>query len=182
MNGLCAVRDRVAAATSGWDWKWILLYLAIIALFIYVAHETYYKYILPRLNPNFVPNKEFINKNKDMELPFPFPGAPDDPDDPDNPDDQGEPAELLFFCVKWCPHCKKADPEWNKIVKKFEGQKINKSTIFFKKIDCEDDEALADRYKIEGYPTIKLEKGDQIIEYNAKPNAETLEEFLREQL
>lgn len=184
MDRFCAVRDRVAAATSGWDWKWILLYLAIIALFIYVAHETYYKYILPRLNPNFVPNKEFINKNKDMELPFPFPGPPDlpDPDNPDDPNNTGELAELLFFCVKWCPHCKKADPEWNKIVKKFDGQKINKSTIFFKKIDCEDNEALADRYKIQGYPTIKLEKGDQIIEYNAKPNAETLEEFLREQL
>ena len=103
--------------------------------------------------------------------------------DPDNPDiDPGELAELMFFCVKWCPHCKKAEPEWNKLVKKFDGKKINKSTVFFKKIDCEDSEALADQYKIQGYPTIKLEKGDQIIEYNAKPNAETLEEFLRSQL
>jgi len=185
MDNFCAVRDRVAAATSGWDWKWILLYLAIIALFIYVAHQTYYKYILPRLNPNFVPNREFINKNKDMQLPtFPF-GKPDlkPSDDPDDPNfDAGEPAELMFFVTKWCPHCKKANPEWNKLVKKWEGKKINKSRIFFKKIDCEDNEALADEYNIESYPTIKLERGDQIIEYNAKPNFEILEEFLREQL
>ena len=167
--------DKIKAATSGWDWKIIFLYLAVIGGFIIVAYQTYYKYILPRLNPDFVPNKEFINKKSDMQIPG-FPGG----DDTDL--ETGELAELLFFCVKWCPHCKKAEPEWKKLVKKFEGKKINKSTIFFKKIDCEDSEALADQYKIEGYPTIKLEKGDQIIEYNAKPNAETLEEFLREQL
>ena len=170
--------DKIKAATSGWDWKIIFLYLAVISGFIVVAHQTYYKYILPRLNPDFVPNKEFINKKSDMQIPG-LPGG-NDTGDPDL--EAGELAELLFFCVKWCPHCKKAEPEWKKLVKKFEGKKINKSTIFFKKIDCEDSEALADQYKIEGYPTIKLEKGDQIIEYNAKPNAETLEEFLREQL
>ena len=184
MDAMCAARDAIMARTAGYDWYWIILYLLIIALFLFTAHQTYYKYILPRLNPNFVPNREFIKKNSDMELPFPFPGGPDMPDhDPDNPDiDPGELAELMFFCVKWCPHCKKAEPEWNKLVKKFDGKKVNKSTIFFKKIDCEDSEALADQYKIQGYPTIKLEKGDQIIEYNAKPNAETLEEFLRSQL
>ena len=88
--------------------------------------------------------------------------------------------------MKWCPHCKKAEPEWNKLVTKFENKTINKSKIFFKRIDCEDDEALADEYGVEGYPTIKLvvndEKGERIVEYNAKPNAETLEEFLRSQL
>lgn len=186
MDAMCAARDAIMARTAGYDWYWIILYLLIIALFLFTAHQTYYKYILPRLNPNFVPNREFIKKNSDMELPFPFPGpsGPDKPsDNPDDPNfDPGQLAELMFFCVKWCPHCKKAEPEWNKLVKKFDGKKINKSTVFFKKIDCEDSEALADQYKIQGYPTIKLEKGDQIIEYNAKPNAETLEEFLRSQL
>jgi len=182
----CEVRDRVKSATSDWNWKMILLYLAIIILFVFIAYQTYYKYILPRLNPDFVPNREFI---QDFSLTGPdkplIPGAKKpDPNNPDEP--TGNPAELFFFCVKWCPHCKKAEPEWNKLVTKFENKSINKSKVFFKRIDCEDDEALADEYGVEGYPTIKLvvndEKGERIVEYNAKPNAETLEEFLRSQL
>jgi hypothetical protein len=34
------------------------------------------------------------------------------------------------------------------------------------------------KYKIEGYPTIKLLKGDQVIEYDAKPTKSTMEQFL----
>ena len=177
----CEVRDKIKSATSDWNWKMILLYLCVIVLFVFIAYQTYYKYILPRLNPDFVPNREFI---QDFSLtgskPL-IPGAKKP-----SGGGEGDPAELLFFCVKWCPHCKKAEPEWNKLVSKFENKKINKSKVFFKKIDCEDDEALADEYKVEGYPTIKLlvndGDGERIIEYNAKPNADTLEEFLRSQL
>ena len=34
------------------------------------------------------------------------------------------------------------------------------------------------KYKIEGFPTIKLLKNGQIIEYDAKPSKTTLVEFL----
>ena len=34
------------------------------------------------------------------------------------------------------------------------------------------------KVKVDGYPTIYLVKGDQIIEYDAKPTTETLSEFL----
>ena len=63
MDAMCAARDAIMARTAGYDWYWIILYLLIIALFLFTAHQTYYKYILPRLNPNFVPNREFIKKN-----------------------------------------------------------------------------------------------------------------------
>ena len=33
-------------------------------------------------------------------------------------------------------------------------------------------------YKIEGYPTIKLVKDNQIIDYDAKPTKATLTQFL----
>jgi hypothetical protein len=36
-----------------------------------------------------------------------------------------------------------------------------------------------DQYKIEGYPTIKLLKDGQVIEYDAKPSKDTLEQFLK---
>ena len=37
---------------------------------------------------------------------------------------------------------------------------------------------LMDKYNIEGYPTIKLVKDNQIIEYDAKPTKSTMEQFL----
>ena len=41
---------------------------------------------------------------------------------------------------------------------------------------------MADQYKVEGYPTIKLVKGNQVIEYDAKPSIEHLTEFLNSTL
>ena len=37
---------------------------------------------------------------------------------------------------------------------------------------------MIDKYKIEGYPTIKLIKDDQVIEFDAKPTKDTLTQFL----
>ena len=41
---------------------------------------------------------------------------------------------------------------------------------------------MADRYGIEGFPTIKLIKGDEVIEYDARPNKDTILEFLHSTL
>ena len=35
-------------------------------------------------------------------------------------------------------------------------------------IDADKNAEMADKYKVEGYPTIKLVYGNQIIEYDAK--------------
>jgi hypothetical protein len=37
---------------------------------------------------------------------------------------------------------------------------------------------MTNKYNIEGFPTIKLLKDGQIIEYDAKPAKDTLKEFL----
>jgi thioredoxin-like negative regulator of GroEL len=45
-------------------------------------------------------------------------------------------------------------------------------------VDCEREPNVADKFKIEGYPTIKLVKDNQVIEYDAKPDKEHLVQFL----
>ena len=91
-------------------------------------------------------------------------------------------AELMMFYVDWCPHCKTAKPEWNSLKDEYEGKQINGHTMIFHEYNCTNEtdeiEKLMDKYKIEGYPTIKLLKDNQIVEYDAKPTKSTMLQFL----
>ena len=91
-------------------------------------------------------------------------------------------AELILFTVDWCPHCKKAQPIWNELKTEYEDKSINGYTILFTEINCTNEspevEKMIQKYKIEGYPTIKLLKDGNVIEYDAKPSKATLEQFL----
>jgi len=91
-------------------------------------------------------------------------------------------AELILFYVDWCPHCKTAKPEWDKVKEQYQGKSINGYTILMTEHNCTEESAgneeLLNRYKIEGYPTIKLLKDNQIIEFDAKPTQDNLEQFL----
>ncbi len=91
-------------------------------------------------------------------------------------------AELLFFYADWCPHCKAAKPIWNDLKSEYENKTINGYTVTFTEVDCSEEtaevEKLMNQYSVEGYPTIKLIKDGQVIEYDAKPSKETLTKFL----
>uniref|UniRef100_A0A6C0LXC9 Thioredoxin domain-containing protein n=1 Tax=viral metagenome TaxID=1070528 RepID=A0A6C0LXC9_9ZZZZ len=91
-------------------------------------------------------------------------------------------AELMFFHVDWCPHCKTALPEWEKIKKEYNNKKINGHRILFLEYNCteetEETTKKIDTYKIEGYPTIKLKIDGRVIEFDAKVNKENMEQFL----
>jgi thiol-disulfide isomerase/thioredoxin len=91
-------------------------------------------------------------------------------------------ANLMLFYVDWCPHCKTAKPEWNALKEEYDGKTINGYIIVFEEYNCTDEsseiEELINKYKIDGYPTIKLIKDNQVIEYDAKPTKATMEQFL----
>lgn len=97
-------------------------------------------------------------------------------------DNEGGIVELLFFHADWCPHCKTAMPEWENLKTNYENKMVNNFKINFIDIDCsnETDEItdLMNKYNVEGFPTFKLIKDDNVIEYDAKPNYDTLVEFL----
>jgi len=91
-------------------------------------------------------------------------------------------AHLMLFYVDWCPHCKTAKPEWNALKEEYDGKNINGYIVVFEEYNCTDEssevEELINKYKIEGYPTIKLIKDNQVVEYDAKPTKATMEQFL----
>lgn len=87
-------------------------------------------------------------------------------------------CELLFFHTSWCPYSKKSLIEWNKFKSEWNHRKIHGYEISFQEIDCDINEAVANKYNVEKYPTIKLIKDDTIIDFDAKPTVSSLTQFL----
>lgn len=135
---------------------YIIFTIVIILLSIYM----YYTYFTP-LKSKFTANNE----------------------SPTDKDNSANEAELMFFYADWCPHCKTAKPIWNDLVSTYENKMINGYRVTFTEINCSNEtphiEEMMNKYKIEGFPTFKLIKNGQVIEYDAKPSKETLTQFLQ---
>ena len=96
--------------------------------------------------------------------------------------DDNKSAEMLFFYADWCPHCKTAKPIWDNLQIEYQNKTVNGYHIIFTEINCSTEttevENMMNKYSVEGYPTIKLIKDGQVIEYDAKPSKETFDQFL----
>ena len=94
----------------------------------------------------------------------------------------GSEAELMLFHVDWCPHCKTALPEWEKLKQEYANKKVNGHKIIFMEYNCteesEETTKKMETYKIEGFPTIKLKVEGRVIEFDAKVTKSNLEQFL----
>lgn len=137
----------------------IILLILTIVLFGSISYY-YYTYIVqPKLNNKYIDNKEFVP----------------------NKDTVSKNATLYFFYTNWCPHCKNADPEWDALITET-ASVVKGVNIVYRKIDCDTDTDLADKFKVEGYPTIKLVYNNKIYDYDAKPSKENLIQFLNDVL
>ena len=100
----------------------------------------------------------------------------------DTNDSNSSPVEILLFHTDWCPHCKTAKPEWDKVSEEYSSKTVNGRKIIFKDINCTTEtaetEQLMTKYKVEGFPTIKLLKDDNVIDFDAKPIYSNLVSFI----
>jgi thiol-disulfide isomerase/thioredoxin len=153
------ILSNITGAFSEMPLQNILIFLALL-LFAFTAGYYYYYYILPEMQALYKPNNEKVI------------GDPS----------KGQTAELLFFYANWCPHCKAAKPIWDELKTEYENKTINGYKIYFTAVDCSEEttetDKLLNQYSVEGYPTIKLLKDGQVIEYDAKPTKSTLVQFL----
>lgn len=140
--------------------KIIIILLLLITIFSIVSFFYYKRIILPRLNNKYIANKEFIPKDNDINSEF-----------------KPKHATLYYFYTTWCPHCKAANPHWQSLQTETNGN-VKGINIIFKDVDCEQDTTTADKFKINSYPTIKLIYNNTIYDYDAKPDKNTLIQFL----
>ena len=89
-------------------------------------------------------------------------------------------ATIKLFKVDWCPHCKKALPQFQAVENEYNGKVVNGHKLHFVVVDGEDpaNEATVNEHKIQGYPTIVLTKDGKNIEYDAKVDEATLKQFI----
>ncbi len=150
--------SRVMSAGSALNTNTMLI-IGVVVLFASLAIFYYFYHIAPAKS-SYHPNSEQVPLGSS----------------------NGNTAELMFFYADWCPHCKSAKPIWNDLKSEYENKTINGYKIIFTEVDCSEEssevEKLMNQYNVEGYPTIKLIKDGQVIEYDAKPSKDTLTKFL----
>ena len=128
--------------------------MIIFFLFIGISYYLYDNYVKKMLDTKYVENKEFTDRDTKKQIDF------------------------YYFYTNWCPHCKKSRPEWNSFKEKIGDRKINNYTVKFFEVDCDKDSKVADKYKVEEYPTIKAISKDGVFDYDANVDSKTLIDFI----
>lgn len=86
--------------------------------------------------------------------------------------------ELMFFYADWCGHCKKAKPEWESVKDELHNTLIKNQRVFCVEYNCSDKTAetaqILKKYKIDGFPTIKLQYDNTIYEFNEVPTKDNI--------
>mgnify|MGYP006111471093 FL=1 len=142
----------------------ILYVLLCLGVFVSLGYYVYYYYVKPQIKPTYVENKELINDESS----------------------QDKNAYLYLFSTEWCPHCKelcKADGVWEKMKNNDKIKKINNYNIMYIDINGDDEKRVSNfeeeyKIKIDGFPSIYLVKDDQIVEFDANPTEDSLNQFL----
>ena len=152
------IMSKIKGMFSRFNNTTTILYLLAFLLFIFIAIYVYQTYISPKLAPAYNYSQEGMQSGS------------------------GKQAELMLFYVDWCPHCKTGKPAWDEVKNEYQHKIINGYNVLFKEYNCTEEtaeiEQLMNQYKIEGYPTIKLVKDGQVIEFDAKTTKAALEQFL----
>lgn len=104
---------------------------------------------------------------------------------------QDKTADIFFFHVDWCPHCRKAIPDWKSFSDEYDGKVVNNYKIVCHDIDCTEDsndnnpeqkakvQNYIDQYGIDSYPTLKMSLSDgETVDFDAKISKSSLEKFV----
>ena len=97
-------------------------------------------------------------------------------------------AIIYFFHADWCPHCKKAEPDWNSFMNQYDKTQVNGYKIKCVDVDCtsdppsDDAKSLMKTYSVSSFPTVKLLRDDTIVDFDSKITKTTLESFVNTML
>jgi thiol-disulfide isomerase/thioredoxin len=90
-------------------------------------------------------------------------------------------ATVYLFSADWCPHCKKAEPEWVNFEKEYNNKTIKEYKIQCVKVNCTksspESDSLMEKYNVSGFPTVIMIKDGEPITFDAPVKTSTLTQF-----
>lgn len=90
----------------------------------------------------------------------------------------GADRSLVICKADWCGHCKKAAPEFQKLLGASPMTLKDGSKIVVKILDADKDKSEISKYKVKGYPTILIDSNGQTTEYPGERTASGVIDFL----
>jgi thiol-disulfide isomerase/thioredoxin len=82
--------------------------------------------------------------------------------------------KVILFKAEWCGHCITFKPIWNKII---ENKDLIKKFKFIT-YDADTQKHMFETYKVDAFPTIKIQDDDEVREYDGERTEEEFTAFL----
>jgi len=86
---------------------------------------------------------------------------------------------LVKFYAPWCGHCKTLAPIWEQLDDRIKEENPNDG-IIIAKVDCTKQSSVAQRFKIQSYPTLKYFADRKMYTYKGGRNLDALYDFVTE--
>jgi len=88
-------------------------------------------------------------------------------------------SKMVVICkADWCGHCKKAAPEFNKLLAASPITLKDGSKATVKILDADKDKSEVAKYNVKGFPSILIVDSGQTTEYPGERTASGIIEFL----
>jgi thiol-disulfide isomerase/thioredoxin len=100
--------------------------------------------------------------------------------DVSNDNNRQDQAVIMGFFADWCPYCKKAMPDWTTFIGPSKDPvPYGKYLLTAESVDCTDgNDPRIQKYSINGYPTVIIIKGGEVVRYEGKITADNLTQFV----
>jgi thioredoxin 1 len=93
----------------------------------------------------------------------------------------GAASKSVVICkADWCGHCKKAAPEFQKLLAASPITLNDGSKATVKILDADKDKAEVGKYNIRGFPTVLVVNGGQTVEYPGERTQAGILDFLNQ--